>query len=257
LGVGLQCFKKDWCEAWKARQYERKETRQAAAQPPIQHPRNQPPAKPAPQPAPTPTTPEDWKARFVKWANASSGKIKMAAWDWAVAGAVCMENERLEDGDPALFPQSDTIAEQIIVLIKRAANGDLSSELQRNFNEAYEVVGQPPEDAIPSDLNPVPPYDPESENRNVVPEPDLPARTDIGTIKGWIKVSNSKPTKKGNPRYGFGIAGDMHSQEPLLFVNTFDKKFADLVAGELKGKQIVAEYEEGKYGKELLSLKAL
>ena len=99
LGVGLQAWKKDFCEAWKAR----KHGKQPASPPQTAQ---KPPAK-APQAngggADTPGFADRCKAKFLK---AMDGPMGPYAWGWAVNNGVIMDTEVLADGEAAKFPQS-------------------------------------------------------------------------------------------------------------------------------------------------------
>jgi len=234
LGVGLQAWKKDWCEGWKQRQHGvRRADHHNTAQTP------QKPVKPATASAEK-ANPESLAPRSL------ADRIKtmrLLLGDMEEVALQYLRNFTSDgsDASTALMPNED-----LGDLNENAMNyiGAHWKEFMARLKEFAGVAV----DATPEDAQPEPePVQPEADNPITNP-----------TIKGWVKVTNKKETKKkGTFRYGIGIgvATDMNTDEKLFWANTFDAKFMDQIAGPLKGKQIVAEYAEGKYGNELLYLK--
>lgn len=230
LGVGLQAWKKDFCAAWMAQHRKGPE--------PVRYE-----VKPTPAPVtnvPLPTSAEGWKIRFIDRAHKATPLGRIAAWAWAVNAGIIMENERLQDGSAAKFPQSLDDAKLAEIDIARAAKAGIPDGVQALYQAAY--ASEPP-DQIPG-----------LEMPESAPEPDM--GSDYKVLEGWIQASGSKPTAKGGKRFWFAVNKDMNgSKETSVYMHTFDQKVADAIAALPSPKNVRICYsDEGKFGSQIQSV---
>jgi hypothetical protein len=167
LGIGLQAWKKDWCNGWWDR---RNGNRDAAAaqrqQQPIQHPRNTPapaqaPAAPAKAPAPAPRPPEQQGGEMVY----PVVKIDMVAEKTGSTNGKPWKVYFLKVNDGMGEFDCGTFDEKIAVVARElydsGANGRLVAKPGRkpgskevvSLERASDMPSAPPDDQVPMDFD--------------------------------------------------------------------------------------------------------
>lgn len=213
LGIGLQAWRKDFCESWMA-----KHAGKRPAPPQVSTPKPTPAAFPPPKPAAT-ETPEQKKARWVKACLDAAGGQKTYVIELFIEAGWILDNEDITDISETAIPKTKAEATKILDEIRNRAG-----------------VAEPPTEEPP-----------QSE-----PAPDPEPEPDSEKVQGYVAVVTSKPTKKGGTRYGICVTQERDQREGGVWISTFDDKDGKL-AMSLKGKPVVCYCYDNEFGKQLQS----
>jgi hypothetical protein len=168
FGIGLQAWKKDWCEGWwqrnrtgrVQRQSEGGGTSGAPEQRPVPQPSSTatkpaahaqgkvatPPSSPTPSPKPGLDAGKaaGWKAYLLS----ETRKADVEIWAWAVAQSLdwLMPNEKLEAVSAIKVPQNKAAFEKYWAQVLNAKEIGVNQMLQEAYELAYGPIGMPPAD---------------------------------------------------------------------------------------------------------------
>lgn len=137
LGIGLQAWKKDWCEGW----WQRSGKAQSHPQPDSPRPSHKPATAPAAPRAPVEATPEQ-KAKFLAMVK----PVEEAAILYAIGAGWIMPGESLADIGLENIPRTRMKFEAVMADIQKLVDGQdqiPGAEVQSSVEEPIEVPRDP------------------------------------------------------------------------------------------------------------------
>ena len=245
FGVGLQAWKKDFCEAWWERRHQGQRKQRTT---------------PAPQPSKTfhvepaasaiPATSRTFKNATERKAalDLHLEKCKLKLISTMEIQGVGVTKEFLEKTGH-IMPLETTADANVLTLFKsipvapadRESDGDWWARVQEAVARDAKQIQRDFDSFARGD---------QLEGAEA-PEPDKPViPANAKEISGFIKLVNKKPTSKGGTKYGILIVDDMQDREGGTWYNTFDDKDGS-IAESLKGAEVAIAYTEGQYGNDL------
>jgi len=243
FGVGLQAWKKDFCDGWWQRR--RGGPRPAPQPAKTYHVEQSPPSTVAPA---SPAFKNDKERR--DWLDAHMGKCKAQLIDRMEIQGVgvtkeffeklghILPNETPPDANAGMLFRSAPLKPD-----DKESDGDWKARVNECIaKDAQKMLRAFDEFARGDQLDGAEVAEPQPE------APTIPANAK--ELSGFIKLVNKKPTSKGGTKYGILIVQDLQDREGGEWLNTFDQKDGEL-AESLKGQEVAVAYTDGQYGKDL------